>query len=282
MKNLVIGASGQVGKCLMQLLGSGAIGTGRSRATGKLLPLDLADAGSVRRLIREVKPRFIHVPGGVTAVDWSESNEELARRICVDGTVAVREAAEAVGAHVVFFSTDYVFSGKSGPYGEGDPPDPISAYGRVKAEAEKAAGPRFTVLRTSMVYSDDPDSKNFHNFVRDFLREGKEVRAFSDQAGNPTYAPSLAGAALLAMEYRPAGIVHACGPEVLTRFEFALRVARAYGLPEDKVKPVTSEDMPMPAARPKQGGLRIGTVSEKYRTASADEALSEMSKTKPR
>lgn len=273
MNSLVIGASGQVGRNLMRLLGPDAVGTAHTRASGTLIPLDLADTGAVSRLIREHKPSSIFVPGGVTAVDWCESHEAEARRICVDGTAAVREAAEAIGAHVVFFSTDYVFSGKSGPYGEEDPPDPISAYGRVKAEAEKAAGGVFTMLRTSMVYSDDPGSKNFHNFVRDTLRAGKDVKAFSDQSGNPTHAPSLAAAALEAAGSRPAGVIHACGPEVLTRFEFARRVARAYGLQEGRVRPVTSEEMAMPAARPKQGGLKIGARSRKFPTSPVDEAL---------
>ncbi len=282
MKSLVIGASGQVGKSLMRLLGDGAIGTAHTRAAGKLVPLDLADAGAVGRLIRGLKPEEIFVPGGVTAVDWCESHEAEARRICVDGTAAVREAAEAIGAHVVFFSTDYVFSGKSGPYTEADPPDPVSAYGRVKFEAEKSAGRRFTILRTSMVYSDEPDSKNFHNFVRDTLRAGKEVRAFSDQAGNPTYAPSLAEAALHALEGRLPGLYHAAGPDVLTRFEFARRVARAYGLEEGRVRPVTSDEMPMPASRPKQGGLIPSPRSEGLRTASLEEALSAMAQSKVR
>jgi dTDP-4-dehydrorhamnose reductase len=285
MKSLVIGASGQVGKCLMRLLGDDAVGTAHRRATGHLVPLDLADAVAVTRFIADLRPDRIFVPGGVTAVDWCETHEAEARRICVDGTVAVREAAEAVGALVVFFSTDYVFSGKSGPYSETDAPDPISAYGRVKLEAEKAAaGGRSTILRTSMVFSDDPDSKNFHNFVRDTLRAGKELKAYSDQTGNPTYAPILARIASILHGTEGMGVFHVAGPEVLSRVEFARRVARAYGFDEGRVKPVTSEEMPMPAARPKQGGLRLGVLQEyMVKQGTVDAALAEMTKTfKPR
>ena len=273
MKSLVIGASGQVGKCLMRLLGDEAIGTAHTRATGKLVPLDLANAGSIARLINELRPAEIFVPGGVTAVDWCETHEAEARKICVDGTTAIREAAEAIGAHVIFFSTDYVFSGRAGPYQPTDVPDPISVYGRVKYEAEKAAGSKSMILRTSMVYSDDPESKNFHNFVRDTLRAGKRVKAFSDQYGNPTYAPSLARAALEAMRVRALGPWHVAGPEVLSRLEFAKRVARAYGLEESGVQSVTSEELPLPAARPKQGGF-VGVTS--FQTMSVDLALAEM------
>jgi dTDP-4-dehydrorhamnose reductase len=280
MKYLVIGASGQVGKNLMRVLGADAVGTGHTRAAGKLIPLDLADGGAVGRLIRELKPEGVFVPGGVTAVDWCETHEAEARRICVDGTVAVREAAESIRAHVIFFSTDYVFSGKSGPYKATDPPDPISAYGRVKFEAEQAAGASCTTLRTSMVYSDDPESKNFHNFVRDTLRAGKEVKAYTDQSGSPTYAPTLAFTAIVWMGSRLGGLWHAAGPEVLTRFDFARRVARAYGFDEGRIRPVTSEELPMAAARPKQGGLVVDVAGPPE--GRLENALSEMSKTKPR
>jgi len=274
MKYLVIGASGQVGRELKRFLGEEAIGTGHKRATGDLVPLDLADTEAVGKLIREIRPECIFVPGGVTAVDWCETHEAEARRICVDGTVAVREAADAIGAHAIFFSTDYVFSGKSGPYGEKDPPDPISVYGRIKTEAERAAGDQFAILRTSMVYSDDPESRNFHNYVRDTLRAGGEVKAFSDQAGSPTYATSLA-VVVVAMRQKWKGIHHVGGPEVMTRLEFARRVARAYKLDDSRIRAVTSEEMHLPAPRPKRGGLR-STRGAILRTASLAEALADM------
>jgi dTDP-4-dehydrorhamnose reductase len=280
MRYLVIGASGQVGKSLMRLLGDGATGTAHTRAAGRLIPLDLADVGAVGRLIRDLRPEGIFVPGGVTAVDWCESHEAEARRICVDGTVAVREAAESIGAHVVFFSTDYVFSGNSGPYREEDPPDPVSVYGRVKAESERAAGEKFTVLRTSMVYSDDPDSRNFHNFVVSNLKVGRAIKAYTDQSGSPTSAPWLAKAALAAMVARTPGLRHAAGPEVITRRNWALKIARAFDFPESLVQPVTSEEFPMPARRPSRGGLRL--APEFGPGVTLETVLAELTNRKPR
>lgn len=254
---LVIGASGQVGRELVkQLAGRDVVGTGFQRAAG-LVPLDLGDAPVVKRLILERKPEGILVPGGVTAVDWCEDHEADARRICVDGTAAICEAAAAVNAHVVHFSTDYVFSGKAGPYDESAMPDPISAYGRIKLDAERAAV-RGAILRTSMVYSADPTSKNFRNFVVDNLRAGKPVKAFSDQSGSPTFAPALAAAAIEVLDRRLDGLWHLAGPEMLTRLEFARRVARAEGLDEGLIQPVTSGTFLLPAERPGiRGGLDV-------------------------
>ena len=40
------------------------------------------------------------------------------------------------GAHVVLVSTDWVFDGTQGPAREDDPPNPINAYGFLKAASE--------------------------------------------------------------------------------------------------------------------------------------------------
>lgn len=277
---LVVGASGQVGRALLkELAGREVVGTGHTRADG-LTRLDLADAAAVKRLILDLKPSGILVPGGVTAVDWCEDHEGEARRICVDGTRAICEAAAAVQAHVVHFSTDYVFSGAAGPYDEAAIPDPISAYGRIKLDAERAAD-RGAVIRTSMVYSGDPTSKNFRNFVVGALQSGNPVRAFTDQSGSPTYAPALASAAVEILDNGLDGLWHVAGPEVLTRLEFARRVARAAGLEESLIVPVTSDEFPLPAARP---GLRGGLAVRRARNhlqsplISLDEALDLMRK----
>jgi dTDP-4-dehydrorhamnose reductase len=256
MKALVIGASGQVGRRLMNLL-PGAVGTGFTNAQG-LMRLNLADADSVSANIAELRPDVIFVPGGVTAVDWCESHRAEAERICVDGSRAVQAMARRLRAFVIHFSTDYLFAGGDGPYREDAVPRPLNTYGQIKLAAERAvveAGGALAIVRTSMVYSHDPGGKNFAQFVRDGLAAGREVKAFTDQSGSPTYAPALARAVVEIAERRLEGVWNVAGPDVLTRHDFALRVARAFALPTDTLKAVTSADLPLPAKRP---GLRAG------------------------
>lgn len=263
---LVIGASGQVGRQLMkQLHGREVLGTG-FRNAGGLERLDLADTAAVEAIIRDYRPDGICAPGGVTAVDWCEDHVDEARRICVDGSAAIQRAANAIGAFVVHFGTDYVFPGGDGPYAEDATPRPLSAYGRIKLEAEqaiRAEGGRWALVRTSMVYSHDPGGRNFAQFVRDRLTAGQEVSAFTDQSGSPTYAPALAAAAIEILDRQLDGVWHVAGPEVMTRFEFASRLARAFRLPTATLKPVTTPKMPLPAARPGlRGGLDVARARE--------------------
>lgn len=256
MNPLVIGASGQVGRHLMKLL-PGAVGTGFTKTQG-LMRLDLGDADSVAANIAELRPDVIFVPGGVTAVDWCETHRDEAARICVDGSRAIQSMARRIRAFVIHFSTDYLFAGGDGPYREDAVPRPLSAYGEIKLAAERAVietGGAFAIVRTSMVYSHDPGGKNFAQFVRDGLAAGKEVKAFTDQSGSPTYAPALARAVVEIADRRLEGLWNVAGPDVLTRHEFASQLARAFGLPTATLKAVTSDELPLPAKRP---GLSAG------------------------
>ena len=84
---------------------------------------------------------------------------------------------------------------KTEPYLEDDPVNPISAYGRSKAEGEaliRAALHEHLILRTSWLFS--PFGTNF---VRTMMRLGAErprLRVVADQRGCPTSAADLARA----------------------------------------------------------------------------------------
>ena len=98
-----------------------------------------------------------------TDVDGAEERPARRAAVNVDGT---RNVA-ALGAPVVYFSTDYVFDGTKGePYVESDEPRPLSVYGRTKL-ARRARGARG--LDRPLVVALRLDG---HNFVRTMLRLG--------------------------------------------------------------------------------------------------------------
>src|SRR5262249_58117228 len=111
-----------------------------------------------------------------------------AAQVNVTGTANVA----ALGAPLVYFSTDYVFDGAKGePYVESDRPRPQSVYGATKLEGEHVAGDAW-VVRSSWLFG-----ATGHNFVRTMLRLGAErdeVRVVADQGGSPTYVGDLAEA----------------------------------------------------------------------------------------
>src|SRR5687767_11611962 len=141
VKALIIGASGLVGGALLRALGAAGhdvLGTYRSRPVPGLVPLDVADPSAIRRTIADARAHVVFLTAALTAVDYSDDHEDEARAINVDGPRFVAEAAAAAGSRVVYYSTEYVFDGRSGPYGEDDPISPQGAYARSKADGERA------------------------------------------------------------------------------------------------------------------------------------------------
>src|SRR6185436_9613383 len=137
MRTLIVGASGFVGSALRLAFGEQAVGTYFSHPEPGLRALDIRDAGAVRQLVEEVRPDVIIHPAAQPNVDWCEDHVAESHAVNVTGTLHVVEAALAAGVRYLFFSTDYVFDGKAGPYREDAPTNPPNVYGRHKLEAEQ-------------------------------------------------------------------------------------------------------------------------------------------------
>ncbi len=148
-----------------------------SVAPHRYLEADLTDAASVQRAVAEARPQAIIHTAAMTDVDRCEREPELAWAVNVDGTGHVAEAARAAGAHLVFVSTDYVFSGEAGPYSETDATDPRSVYGKSKLAAEQVVQercPDAAIARTSTLYGNAPGARrNFVGWLLDSAPRGR-------------------------------------------------------------------------------------------------------------
>lgn len=265
MKTLVVGASGRVGRRLMRRLD--AVGTYASRPFDGGVHLAIEDAAEVDAVIGRVRPDVVFQPGSWTNVDLCTERPDEALRINVDGVAHVARACRAAGAFFVSFSTDYVFDGAAGPYAVVAEPRPISHYGRTKREGELAGAD--VVIRTASVYDWWPGDGNFMMFVHDRLRAGEPVYGYTDQFGTPSYAPDVADAAIEVARRRRTGIVHVAGPEFVSRFEFARRIAAAFGLDTGLIVASTTAERPQATPRPPRAGLlssvRLRTFEEAAR-----------------
>jgi dTDP-4-dehydrorhamnose reductase len=266
---LIVGASGQVGSQLLSVLGrEGAVPTSRDAEASGWISFDLESiAGSPReaeRRLVELNVDAIYCTGGMTDVERCESEPELANRINCDGPAALAAAAHRRGLPFVFFSSEYVFDGENGPYAEASQAAPINAYGHSKWLGELAvseAHPEALILRTTNVYGPDPTSKNFLYSLARTLRSGQLARVAADQISTPTYNYDVAAGAVKLLNCGARGIFHLCGPELLSRAEFAIRAAKEMGLDSSRIVAVLTADLGQKARRPLNGGL----VTEKVR-----------------
>lgn len=264
LRALVVGGSGQIGGWLLRFLadrGHHATGTHATRPFPGLVPLDAGDAPAVAALIRREKPDVVFYPAGFTWVDGCERDEAKARAINLEQPLNVARTAAEAGARFVYFSTDYVFDGESGPYAEDDPTDPLSVYGRAKLDAEnalaEALGDRLLTVRTCWVYGPERQGKNFaYQLVRGLSR-GKTMTLPGDQISSPSYGPDVARTTLLLAEAGASGLINVVGPEVVDRVSFAREVARAFNLDEALIVGKPTAEIGQGAPRPLNSGLRI-------------------------
>ena len=190
-----------------------------------------------------------------TDVDGAEADPQSAAAVNVGGTANAAALADATGASLVAFSTDYVFDGrKTSPYVESDAPNPPSAYGRTKLHGEAAAGPDAWIVRSSWLFG--PTSRNFVRTMLELAAEVDEVAVVDDQRGCPTYVRHLADAvrALVDSDARP-GVWHLAAEGDCTWADLAEAIFEQAGL-ETRVRRISSDELARPAARPAYAVLR--------------------------
>ena len=86
------------------------------------------------------------------------------------------------------------------------------------------------------------------------------MKVADDIRYNPTYVENLAEITAELVEAGAAGIYHVVGAEEIARFEFAARVAKAFGLDASLLKPTPMAKLGSPTPRPKESGLRTDKV----------------------
>jgi dTDP-4-dehydrorhamnose reductase len=267
---LLTGGSGQVGTALRQLAPAGWEIHAPARSE-----LDLGDPGQIAALVASRPWAAIINAGAYTAVDRAEDDVAQAWRANALGPAALAHAAAKAGTPIVHLSTDYVFDGRQErPYREADAIAPINVYGASKAGGELAvrtAGARHVILRTAWVVS-----ATGSNFVKTMLRLGAErplLRIVNDQRGCPTTADEIAAAVRIVTDRliedpgAPTGTYHFVCQGEATWFELAkavFAVAERNGGPSPELQPISTEDYPTPAARPRNSVLDTAKIAQDY------------------
>lgn len=266
---LLTGKNGQVGWELQRTLAP----LGRVIALDRT-QMDLTNADSIRKAIRDAAPGIIVNAAGYTAVDKAESEPDLAMQVNAVAPGVMAGEAKRIDALLVHYSTDYVFDGtRSTPYVEEDAPNPLNTYGKSKLEGERAiaaAGCEHLILRASWIYS--ARGANFVLTMLRLARERKELAVVDDQIGSPTWARALAESTAqllrnLRLPQEESGIYHLSAEGYPTRFNFAkriLEIAREispHTMGAPTLRRITSAEYPLLAARP----LNAATSKDKIK-----------------
>ena len=276
MKILLFGTDGQVGWELQRSLAplGELLVMGLDRATNPGgLSGDFTQLDALAETVRKVRPDVIVNAAAHTAVDKAQSEPEFARLLNALAPGVLADEAQALGAWLVHYSTDYVFDGSGDqPWKETDATGPLSVYGQTKLEGEQAVMrcARHLIFRTSWVYA-----ARGGNFAKTMLRLAKEretLQVIDDQMGAPTGADLIADVtAHVLRQVNPgkaggdvtlAGIYHlvasgctnwhAYAKHVLALAESALPAIKIVA---KDIKAVPTSAFPTPARRPHNSRL---------------------------
>lgn len=251
MKWLIIGGSGQLGRAMQAELLSSKIEC-ISLDRGQL---DITKSNEIRRVFGVEMPDIVLNAAAWTNVDEAEVAEKRAGLVNSHGAGLVAQECSLVGSRLIHISTDFVFSGVSEvPWDEESKTEPISAYGRTKAEGERQVREFLPdnsfIVRTAWLYS--PWGKNFaKTMLRLALQETCIVEVVADQIGQPTSALDLATQIRVMIDHDVApGVYHGTSSGWASRFEFAQYIFELSGADPARVTPVGSSQYPQRARRP--------------------------------
>ena len=280
MKILIVGKNGQVGHALQRSLAP----------LGELVAVDrqqcdLARPSTIEATLGVHQPDIIINAAAYTAVDKAEAEPELAMQVNGAGPERLAQAANASGALLVHYSTDYVFDGnKAGTYVESDDVAPQSSYGRSKLAGEQGITrhlPQHLILRTSWVHSEHGG-----NFIKTILRlaqNQEHLNIVADQVGTPTRAALIADVtAQLIARYQqakatstdgefPYGCYHLTAMGQTSWYEYArllVRLAREAGMTLQAspatIRPIPTTAYPLPAPRPANSCLDTSKLRQTF------------------
>lgn len=283
MSNLVIGATGLVGyefyRQTKELKDWEY--TYHNVQIKDLIKLDALNSKELNKLFSKFSPRNVVVPAAMPDVNRCEKEPKLSYTNNVGLLKNVIDAMKKYsGKKIIFFSTDYLFDGKSGPYSEDAEPNPLNVYGRHKLECEKAiisSGLDFLIIRTTGIFGWEKQRKNFMYRVIDTLSRGEELVVPNDQFANPTYVKDLVSATLFLLNHNHSGIFNIAGPEVMERETLAKRIAKFYKLNEKLIRGESTSYFKLIANRPLKSGLKLDKIlSSGLKMRTVEESLKDM------
>lgn len=216
--------------------------------------LDITKKKMVIEKILEINPDIIIHTAALTNVDLCENNNAMADLINVDGTQNLVDAAKLIKCKFVYISTSFVFDGKKKEYSESDETSPSTYYGYTKLRGEeivKESKLSHLILRIDQPYYWTEKWQHTNSVLRviQTLRAKKTLKEIIDWKNCPTYIPNFVTALKRLLEEQIEGIFHLVGSDFISRYDWAVEVARIFNLDEKKILPILSSELNLQAKR---------------------------------
>jgi len=218
----------------------------------KIIRTDLTNYKDLIKIFREVRPDAVIHTAAAADPNYCQLNRNESRKINLDASLYIAGLCADHYIPYVFTSTDIVFDGLNPPYKEDASVSPINVYGEQKARAEEGVlkkYPNAAICRMPLMFGfSGPASASFIQPMIKAMREGVELKLFTDEHRTPVSANTAARGLLLSIE-KAKGILHLGGKERISRYDFGKLVQNLLGVQNAVLTPCFQKDVFMPAPR---------------------------------
>lgn len=227
--------------------------------------IDLSDREQIDAMIETIRPDWIVHAAALTDVDWCEENRQAVQQVNVEATRHLANVCKNVGTRLLCVSSDSVFSGSVGNYSENDKPEPVNVYARSKYQGEiivtDILQKHSLIVRTNFYGWSPAHKSSLSEWVLQRLQSGQGVPGFQDIRISPILTNHLSRTILEMIAKDLKGVFHVSGSTPVSKYDFALEIARTFGVRTDLVTPVSIDDHQLHAPRPKDTTLNIEKIS---------------------
>lgn len=216
--------------------------------------LNLLSLSSVEDALASIKPDIVIHTAALTSVDDCESNPVLAQQVNQAAAQYVAQGAASVGARLVHISTDHLYDGTQSWVTEADPTAPLNTYAETKFQGELSVletCPDALVVRTNFYGWGTSIRTSFSDWILRSLAERQTLNMFTDSYFTPILLNDLIELTLQLVDASTSGTVNVGGNDRISKCDFAVELAQAFGYPTDLVNPVSLDSFVSKAVRPK-------------------------------
>lgn len=258
IKTLIIGGSGVIGSKMVRYFLEKNMDVEYTYLNnilpyGKPNRLDITQESTID-LISKLNADVVVHTVALTNIDLCEINHPLADSINIEGTINIIKGCKISKSKLVYLSTSFVFDGTEKQNFEDDKVSPSTYYGSTKYKAEqliRQSGLSHLILRTDQPYCWIEKWQHTNSVLRvlESLSLGKIHKEISDWYNTPTYVLDIALAISKLIDNNCKGIYHVVGPDFVSRYNWAIKIADIFGLNKNLIEPITSSTLNLPAKR---------------------------------
>jgi len=230
----------------------------------EIINLDLLDRSRLKRLIDDFNPDVIIHSAALSDVDKCETDKALADRLNIEATENIVRSLGNAGPYLIYVSTDAVYDGIKGNFGEDDEANPINHYARTKLLGEKTAlkYKDSMVARTNFFGWNIQDKFSLSEWAFHSLSNKKPIKGFKDVYFSAMYTFFVADILEKVFNTGLNGIYNLGSSDSMSKYDFALRIAETFNLNKSLIEKISVDDFDFTAKRSKNVSMNVKKIEK--------------------